>query len=76
MASIKVSDLLVSGANLFLDSESFLDGLTDAELNLNGGAPLQGSGGSGSAPSGYSPVYYGAMNEATGYMVDLVNPFQ
>jgi hypothetical protein len=33
MANIAISDLCPTGANLFQDSESFLNNLTDEELN-------------------------------------------
>ena len=39
MASIKISDLRPSGLDLFVDSESFLNDLSDSDLaNTNGGA--------------------------------------
>lgn len=39
MASIKISDLRPSGFNLFVDSESFLDELSESDLaTINGGA--------------------------------------
>ena len=39
MASIKISDLRPSGLELFVDSESFLNDLSDSDLTMtNGGA--------------------------------------
>ena len=38
MASIKLSDLRPAGAELFQDSESFLNELGDRELTVSGGA--------------------------------------
>jgi len=37
MATIKISDLHPSGADLFLDSENYLNELTDEELDLTQG---------------------------------------
>lgn len=37
MATIKISDLHPTGANLFQDSENYLNELTDEELNLTQG---------------------------------------
>lgn len=37
MASIHISDLHPAGSELFLDSESFLNKLTDVELNFTYG---------------------------------------
>jgi hypothetical protein len=37
MASIHISDLRPAGSELFLDSESFLNKLTDVELNFTYG---------------------------------------
>jgi len=37
MASIKISDLRPAGANLFSDSESYLNDLSEEELGINGG---------------------------------------
>jgi hypothetical protein len=43
MASIKISDLRPSGFDLFGDSESFLDDLSDNDLaTVNGGSFLEG----------------------------------
>jgi hypothetical protein len=43
MANIKLKDLTgntISGINLFIDSESFLQDLSEHELNLHGGKDL------------------------------------
>ncbi|WP_414570465.1 hypothetical protein [Nostoc sp. CCY 9925] len=37
MATIKIHDLSPAGSELFQDSESFLNELTDEELGVNGG---------------------------------------
>lgn len=37
MASIAISDLRPAGSELFLDSESFMDDLTDGEISIQGG---------------------------------------
>ncbi|MEH2072417.1 MAG: hypothetical protein V7K47_30425 [Nostoc sp.] len=37
MATIKIDDLSLAGSELFQDSESFLNELTDAELGVYGG---------------------------------------
>ena len=37
MATIAISDLRPAGSDLFLDSESFLNDLTDGELNSTHG---------------------------------------
>ncbi|MDZ8186038.1 MAG: hypothetical protein RMX96_14445 [Nostoc sp. ChiSLP02] len=37
MATIKIHDLSPAGSELFQDSESFLNELTDAELGVHGG---------------------------------------
>ncbi|MDZ8109386.1 MAG: hypothetical protein RM338_27675 [Nostoc sp. DedQUE12a] len=37
MATIKIDDLSPAGSELFQDSESFLNELTDEELGVNGG---------------------------------------
>ena len=40
MATIKISDLHSAGSELFMDSESYLNELTDEELNMaHGGFP-------------------------------------
>ena len=40
MANISISNLSVTGANLLTDSESYLNELTDAEMNeTKGGSP-------------------------------------
>jgi hypothetical protein len=39
MATIKISDLHSVGSELFMDSESYLNELTDEELNTQGGFP-------------------------------------
>ena len=36
MATIKISDLHSAGSELFMDSESYLNELTDEELNTHG----------------------------------------
>jgi hypothetical protein len=41
MATIKIHDLNPAGSELFQDSESFLNELTDAELGLQGGFKTQ-----------------------------------
>lgn len=38
MAYITISDLRPAGADLFMDSESFLSELSDGELSVHGGA--------------------------------------
>jgi hypothetical protein len=38
MASIKIHDLRPAGSELFNDSESFLNELTEGELGVSGGA--------------------------------------
>ena len=38
MANINISDLRPAGADLFLDSESYLNDLTEGELDLTSGA--------------------------------------
>ncbi|MDZ8241874.1 MAG: hypothetical protein RMZ69_32855 [Nostoc sp. ChiQUE01a] len=40
MATIKIHDLSPAGSELFHDSESFLNELTDEELGVNGGRAL------------------------------------
>ena len=37
MAVIKIDNLSVPGTELFADDETYLDRLTDAELNIQGG---------------------------------------
>lgn len=37
MADIKINDLTITGAGLFLDSETFLNDLGDDEMNIQGG---------------------------------------
>ena len=37
MANIKVNDLQPTGSELFFDSESFLNELSDAEMDIKGG---------------------------------------
>ncbi|MFN6562229.1 MAG: hypothetical protein RMY28_020890 [Nostoc sp. ChiSLP01] len=37
MATIKIHDLSPAGSELFQDSETFLNELTDEELGVNGG---------------------------------------
>lgn len=37
MATIKIHDLNPTGSQLFSDSESYLNELTDDEININGG---------------------------------------
>lgn len=37
MANIEINDLKPAGAELFLDSESFMNALGDDEMNLRGG---------------------------------------
>lgn len=41
MATIKISDLHPTGADLFQDSENYLNELTDEELDLTQGASLR-----------------------------------
>lgn len=45
MATITISDLRPAGSELFLDSESYLNNLTDSEMEelLGGGWYLKGS---------------------------------
>ncbi|BAZ42604.1 hypothetical protein NIES4101_85730 [Calothrix sp. NIES-4101] len=44
MATISISNLRATGANLFADSESYLSELTDAELNeTKGGSIIAGA---------------------------------
>jgi len=40
MANITISELRPAGTELFLDSESFINELTDEELNLTKGGEL------------------------------------
>ncbi|MBC1236968.1 hypothetical protein VF14_33345 [Nostoc linckia z18] len=40
MATIKIHDLSPAGSDLFQDSESFLNELTDEELGVHGGRAL------------------------------------
>ncbi|BAY98952.1 hypothetical protein NIES37_29300 [Tolypothrix tenuis PCC 7101] len=37
MADIKIHDIVITGAELFLDSESFMNDLGDDEMNIRGG---------------------------------------
>jgi hypothetical protein len=43
MADIKINDITITGAELFLDSETFLNDLGDDELNLRGGLEVASS---------------------------------
>lgn len=47
MANIEINDLKTAGAELFLDSESFMNALGDDEMNLRGGDWSTGSRGCG-----------------------------
>jgi hypothetical protein len=42
MATIKISDLHSAGSELFIDSESYLNELTDEELNMAHGGSTPG----------------------------------
>ena len=55
MANINISDLRPAGADLFLDSESYLNDLTEGEMLIFGGRWCVSfwccSGGGGSSPT-------------------------
>ena len=41
MANINISDLRPAGADLFLDSESYLNDLTEGEMIVRGGIKIR-----------------------------------
>ena len=45
MASIAISNLHPAGADLFMDSESFMNELTDEQLNMTHGGATPGAAG-------------------------------
>ncbi|MDJ0734775.1 MAG: hypothetical protein QNJ47_12025 [Nostocaceae cyanobacterium] len=51
MANIKIDDIKNTGAELFFDSESFMNDLGDDEMNLRGGDWSTFSGGCGTVGS-------------------------
>jgi hypothetical protein len=58
MATIKISDLHPTGADLFQDSENYLNELTDDELDLTQG--------------GFTPAFSFVTKAVSGYVVSKV----
>lgn len=63
MANIEINDLKSAGAELLIDSESFMNALGDDEMNLRGGDWSMGSRGCGTVkPNEWSMASNGCRN--------------